>query len=438
LQHERGPDRRRGGLSNAYPADGSDRRSAAERRHNGFILGNRLFNGIPWHRVEAIMARCDSRDLAPGDILLEPGKPNDSIFLLASGQLGIHLEARDSREFIPIEPGGCIGELSIIDGRPVSAWVTAEAPSRVVLLPEHRFWDELIPVAGVARNLMRMLAARMRQSNETIVERLRERLAFEHLQSELKIAGGIQSSMLPKRFPLFPDLIEVDLHASMDPAKEIGGDFYDAFFVGDDRLFVAVGDVSGKGVPAALFMARAMTLLRMEALRGAPPAEILSRVNEQLCENNDAGMFVTLFCGVLDVKSGAFDYSNAGHNPPLTGAANRDFARLAVPRGLVAGMIEGAVFKDAHSALAPGDVLLLYTDGVTEAMNPENELYGEERLLSLLDAARFRSAQSLVNAVRKDVVAFATGAAQSDDITLLAIRYLAPEEREGREDENGS
>jgi sigma-B regulation protein RsbU (phosphoserine phosphatase) len=138
-------------------------------------------------------------------------------------------------------------------------------------------------------------------------------------------------------------------------------------------------------------------------------------------------MFVTLFCGVFNVKTGALDYSNAGHNPPYIGAANREFAELPVPRGLVAGMIEGAVYKDAHADLAPGDVLLLYTDGVTEAMNPEDEQYGEQRLRSLLDATSFRSAHALIDAMRKDVTAFASGAAQSDDITLLAIRYLDPD-----------
>ncbi len=435
MQHERGPDRRlRGTAKPGSTAAGVERRLAPERRHNGFILGNRLFNGIPWNQVEPAMGRCDARDLQPGESLLEPGLPHNNIFLLASGQLGIHLESRDSLDFIPIEPGGCIGELSIIDGQPVSAWVQAEAPSRVVVLPEALFWDELIPVPGVARNLMRMLSARMRQNNEMIIERVREHMALEHLQSELKIASGIQVSMLPKRFPLFPDISEIDLHASMDPAKEIGGDFYDAFSVGEEHVFVAIGDVSGKGVPAALFMARAMTLLRMEALRGAQPAQILSRVNEQLCENNDAGMFVTLFCGVLNVKTGALDYSNAGHNPPFVGAANREFTALPVPRGLVAGMIEGAVYKDAKIELARGETLLLYTDGVTEAMNPGNQAYGDERLLSLLDAGGFRNMHALVDAVRKDVAGFVEGAAQSDDITLLAVRYLDPSAEQDDDD----
>ena len=429
---KRGADRRRGPPPADAPALAAERRSAGERRLRGYAEGTLIFAGVPHDQVEPVLARCPVQALAAGAILLRPGQDNDAIHVLLSGQLHIHLEAADSVDYIAIEPGGCIGELSLIDGKPVSAYVVAAEPSNVMQIHADAFWNELIPLPGVARNLLKVLSDRMRLNNELIIKRLADRLKLEHLRRELQTASGIQASMLPSRFPLFPDRPEVDLHAMMRAAREVGGDFYDAFFISPNKLFIAIGDVSGKGVPAALFMARSMTLMRMEALRDRPPHEILSRVNDALCIDNDAGMFVTVFCGVLDTASGLFAYSNGGHNPPLCDIAAAGYAYMQPPRGLVLGFSEGAPFGAAELRLQPGESLLLYTDGVTEAADADEQMYSDERLLQRLRSiGRPASAREVVDAVCTDVEAFVAGAEPSDDITVLALTYrgAAPQPR---------
>jgi len=438
-QQQRGTDRRKPqtpatpDTSAAGPAVAPgqpERRSGSDRRLRGYIAQMLIFAGVPPEEVAPILARCPLRRLAAGEILLTPGQQNHAIQVLITGELRIHLNTSDSADFISIGPGGCIGELSIIDGKPVSAFVVAGTDSRVMLIDAQTFWDELIPLPGVARNLLRVLSDRMRQNNELIINRLADRLKLEHLERELQTASRIQASMLPSRFPLFPDRADIDLYAMMEAAKEVGGDFYDAFFISPDKLFVAIGDVAGKSVPAALFMARSMTQMRMVALRDLAPGEILTRVNDALCEGNDSGMFVTVFCAVLDTATGELAYSNGGHNPPLSNSGNlasAGFDYMRPPRGLVLGIAEGAAYGLASLRLAPGQSVLLYTDGVTEASNPEQALYSDERLLETLRAVPAGSdARQIVEAVRADVRTFVDGAEASDDITMLALTYLGP------------
>jgi len=395
----------------------------ARRFAPGHAQGMRLFAGVPHELIEPLLADCAVHTVAVGGVLLRPGEPNDAIYVLLSGLLHIRLDATDTDGGIAIEPGGNIGELSIIDGKPVSAFVVAAQECSVMRIPAEVFWDHIIPLPGVARNLLQVLSGRMRQNNDLILKRLAEHLRLELLERELKTANGIQASMLPSRFPLFPERTDVDLHAMMIAAREVGGDFYDAFFISPRQLFVAVGDVSGKGVPAALFMARSMTLLRMEAARGLAPHEILTRVNEALCTGNEAGMFVTVFCAVLDTATGELAYSNGGHNAPLSNAGGA-YAYIEPPRGLVLGMMEGTPFLPATLTLAPGESLLLYTDGVTEAADPANALYEDERLLACLRGVPARaSAAQAVAAVHADVADFVDGAEASDDLTLLALTW---------------
>jgi sigma-B regulation protein RsbU (phosphoserine phosphatase) len=423
--HSRGTDRRR-----AFP-DGPladlgiafDRRKSRDRRRLGFISHLQLFATIPYEAVEAALTDCEVRDVDSGAVLLEPGQENNSIHLLVAGRLRIHFDRKDSGDFIPIEEGGCFGELSIIDGRPVSAFVVADEPSRVLMIHEKTFWDRLIPQPGVARNLLNVLSERMRLNRDMILERMKDSLALEHLQKELSIATTIQLSMLPPGSRLLPDRQDADAWAIMEPAKNVGGDFYDAFLVSPERLFVAIGDVSGKGVPAALFMARTITQMRMEAVRRRSPSAILEAVNRALCDGNDAGMFVTLFCGMLDLLTGQFSFANAGHNPPLllTTDGTRDF--LKVKKGLVAGIMEDSLYPPDSLQFAPGDSLLLYTDGVTEAMNAADAFYSEERFLATVRSSDWNDPRSLVETVRADLGAFVQNAAQADDITMLALRY---------------
>ena len=249
---------------------------------------------------------------------------------------------------------------------------------------------------------------------------LLERAEKERLQSELMIAAKIQSSMLPNVFPPFPDRKGFDIYALMDPAKEVGGDFYDFFFIDDNKLAVVIADVSGKGIPAALFMAKANTLLKNTAQQGKPLAEVLETVNNELCEGNDECMFVTVFLGVLDITSGHFTYVNGGHDIPLIKKGD-DFDWLPVKPSLMPGFMSGTKYEQEEIDLQKGDVLFLYTDGVTEAENPGKEMLSEERLRNIINQCNYNNAKEMLDFVRSKVDEFADGAEQFDDITMLAL-----------------
>lgn len=260
---------------------------------------------------------------------------------------------------------------------------------------------------------------------EYIVNLAETTAAKERYESELKIARTIQMSFLPKRFPPFPERSEFDLYAALVSAKEVGGDLYDFFLLDDDHLFFLIGDVSGKGVPAALFMAAAKTLMKGTASRELAPSEVLLRVNRELCLENESLMFVTLFCGVLNFRTGELLYSNAGHNPPVLLRRGRDPEWLPLPDGFFLGTMEEAVYETRKIFLAPGDRLLLYTDGVTEAMNSDKSFFTDERLLRLAGGNEGGSAEKLVGEILESVRDFAGAEPQSDDITLLALTYGA-------------
>jgi len=245
----------------------------------------------------------------------------------------------------------------------------------------------------------------------------------ERIESELKIARNIQASMLPRVFPPFPERREFDIFATMVPAKEVGGDLYDFFFIDENRLCFLIGDVSGKGVPAALFMAITKILLKREAMQKVSPDEILARVNSVIAPDNDACMFVTLFCVVLDTKTGRIEYANGGHNPPLLARKGRSFEYMDVACGFVVGAMEKINFKRAEDILSEGDAIFLYTDGVTEAMNPNKEMFSEKRLKDVLSELKDKDSAAIVEGVKHRIDEFTQGAQQSDDITMLALRF---------------
>jgi sigma-B regulation protein RsbU (phosphoserine phosphatase) len=250
--------------------------------------------------------------------------------------------------------------------------------------------------------------------------------AKERIESELKIAQTIQRSFLPKRFPPFPDHTEVDVYAELLAAKEVGGDLYDYFLLDDHRLFFSIGDVSGKGVPAALFMAVTRTLIKGVAEQHGSPAQVLTKVNHELCVDNEQMMFVTLLCGVLDLHTGEVRYTNAGHLPPLRLRGRQGIDWVELPMAPVLGVTEEVAYQNRSFRLEPMDTLLLYTDGVTEAMNKGKELFGEDRLLALAGDQTGLGPKELVERLLGAVHHFAGGAEQSDDITVLALRYRGP------------
>jgi|WetSurMetagenome_2_1015567.scaffolds.fasta_scaffold01321_3 phosphoserine phosphatase RsbU/P len=256
-----------------------------------------------------------------------------------------------------------------------------------------------------------------------IIDLRKTTAAKERIESELKIASDIQMSILPRTFPAFPERTEFDIYATIKPAREVGGDFYDFFFVDEDHLLFVIGDVSGKGVPASLFMAITRTLLKASASSDTPPVAILQKVNDRLAEDNESCVFVTVFCGILNIGSGEVIYANGGHNPPLIIRSGDSTDFIVMPKGMALGVMEGTPYELAKLTLEPGDVLFTYTDGVTEAMNPRYELFSDKRLQEDLFAARHDSLEELSQGLMKRITVFADGADQSDDITILALKY---------------
>ena len=252
----------------------------------------------------------------------------------------------------------------------------------------------------------------------------------ERIGAELNVATQIQADMLPRIFPAFPEREEFDVYATMNPAKEVGGDFYDFFLVDDDHLAVVIADVSGKGVPAALFMVIAKTLIKNHTQNQEEPGAVFTQTNEQLCEGNDAGLFVTAWMGVLEISTGKFVYVNAGHNPPLLKRAGGQFEWLKSRPGFVLAGMEGVRYRENTLQLEPGDRLYLYTDGVTEATNSHEELFGDERLQNALNEYMDLPVEQFLPKIKECIDAFVGDADQFDDITMLALDYQSKGETE--------
>ncbi len=247
----------------------------------------------------------------------------------------------------------------------------------------------------------------------------------ERYEGELNAARTIQMSLVPKRFPAFPERPEFDIHALLRPAREIGGDFYDFYFIDDERLCFLIGDVSGKGVPAALFMAVTQTLLKASTSRGLPLAQMMVQVNEELCNQAESGMFVSMVCAVLEVKTGALTFCNAGHPPPFL-VSGPTVTSLAGQKNVALGAMPGLAYQTTSTRLAPGDALFLYTDGVTEALDPGEHFYDGARLQVVIGGFAAQPVEKLTRGVVTDVRSFCGEREQSDDISVMALRWHGP------------
>lgn len=248
----------------------------------------------------------------------------------------------------------------------------------------------------------------------------------ERIGAELNVAKHIQASMLPCIFPAFPERSELDIYATMTPAKEVGGDFYDFFLIDDDHLAMVMADVSGKGVPAALFMVIAKTLLKNCAQTGLSPKAVLEKVNNQLCTGNDAEMFVTVWLGILEISSGHMTCANAGHEYPVIMRAGGDYELIKDKHGFVLAGMEGSRYREYELDVRQGEKLFLYTDGVPEATNAQNELFGTERMLAALNRHKNTTCEALLTAMKDEINAFVGSAPQFDDITMLSLE-LTPQ-----------
>lgn len=419
---------RRGQMMPPVPSqvcDGLHRRSARDRRALGFVSGTQIFQGVPYAAIEDMVERLTIQDIVGELVLLKPGDPNASVRVVLQGRLKVYLDQPGSGDFIDVGVGACVGEMSVIDHRPVSAYVVAEPGTKLLMIDADTFLNKIMAIPRVSRNLMSTLSGRMRRSDELTIKRMRKMMEMEQAQRELQYARSIQKSLLPRE-PLFADDARLDCVGRMCTAREVGGDFYDIFFLDPQHVFFVIADVCGKGLPAALFMVRAIAILRAQSgfeRHSSEYAErLIARLNDQLFEHNDAQQFLTAYCGILDLETLTVRYVNAGHNAPAIAIGDGAFEYLGEPINPFVGMVAGIRYRAGEMQLQPGSVLLLYTDGVTEAEDTQGNMLGDDRLLARLNAASSRTPSDLVDAVFQDVTDFASGAQQSDDITVLAIR----------------
>ena len=260
---------------------------------------------------------------------------------------------------------------------------------------------------------------------EYIRQTQREHAQLEDLKGDLAVAGEIQQAILPRVFPPFPENIDVmDLAALMTPAKDVGGDFYDFFRIDPEHIGVVMADVSGKGIPAAIFMAVSRTLIRAIGTQGLTPEECINKANELLCMESANNMFVTVFYGIYNVKTGELRYCNGGHNAPCIIHSDGRTELMKVEPNFIVGALGGMTYKGEKTTLEKGETLLLYTDGVTEAVNPSMEEYGEQRMIDTLSTQTAHTCRETIDGLLQSVRDFAGEAEQSDDITILALKRL--------------
>lgn len=397
-----------------------DAAAAPERASLADCAGLTLLGDLAPALLERILARCAVRAFAAGEVILRRGDANRNLHFLLDGEVHIRFDLAERGAPIVVGPKRMFGEMSVIDELPVSAFVLAHQPCRVLLVPAEVFWEEVVTVPGAPRLVMRSLSGMLRANATALTEAVRERMRHEALERELALAHDIQMGMLQHPEPWFPGQQAFAIAAQVTPAKLVGGDFYDAFLLDGDRLVVAIGDVAGKGISAAMFMVRALTLLRSAAGNWVSLAHTVGGLNDALAKDNDASMFLTLFMAVVDLRTGALDYANFGHPPPLLVAPDGRVEVASVPAGMVVGIMESAHGAFGQLQLPPGSTLLLYSDGITEALNPVEELFGEPRLRAALAPA---PPAALVASVVEAVNAFAASAEQADDMTLLALRW---------------
>jgi phosphoserine phosphatase RsbU/P len=344
-----------------------------------------------------------------GETIFKAGDTADRMFYISKGAIRL-VELNKV-----IGEGQVIGEMGVFSPFKIR---TASAVCEDDLEAYTMGRDEVIAFFGKDPALAIEL---IQTAIQRFIENLKaETAARERIESELRIAHDIQASMLPT---VFPESKAFEIFAMMDPAKEMGGDLYDFFFIDDNRLCVVIGDVSGKGVPAAMFMAITKTLIKTEAKRGIKTNEVLANVNSILVPDNQSCLFVTVFCAVLDLRTGALQYCNAGHNPPLLIRKSGEVEFIKSSKGFVVGVMEQCASTCDLLTMAPGDSVLLYTDGVTEAMDPEQVQFSESRLHECVTGLKDRDMKGLIGCMREKVFDFVRGAAQSDDITMLALKY---------------
>jgi len=419
-----------------------------------------FIDALPEASIDRLLSEGKRRKVEPGALILKQGEASDSAMLLMEGTVEVVAETVSGEiRLASIGAPALLGEIGVIAGLPRTATIRALENVGFLDIGKDVFNSLADENPQILRHVVGQLGTRLKSLNSAIgvytdalaalekdvfdrsildslnnpsaelvnfaetFRRMAEQIALRQRQrEELASAAAIQQAMLPDPLPRDRQG-RFDLFAAMLPAREVGGDFYDAFFIDGDRLVVTIGDVSGKGVPASLFMAVCQTTLRM-TLRGPASgiAEAVERANELLEMENSASMFATFFGAILDLRDGTLSYCNCGHNPPLV--QRRDGAVEAMqPDGIALGVVSPADCRTQTLRLDPGDRLLLFTDGITEAHDPLGDLFEDERLRATVAGRGHLDVRQLVEGVFEDVHAFAADAPQHDDLTCLALAY---------------
>lgn len=399
-----------------------------------------LFSALPDKEIRLLANMLRECEIAQGTIFFHEGASADGFYLLLDGQIEIikALGTPDERLLGVREAGSFIGEMGLLssEGRRTAS-VRARTALRLLEMTRAEFETLLHREPVLTYEMVRVLSARLHQAEDLTIHELQEKnlqltkayeelkaaqaqiIEKERLERELEVAREIQQSILPRKLPRMAGF---DFGARMVPSQAVGGDFFDFIPLGNDTLGIVVGDVSDKGVPAAIFMALTSSLLRAEATRAHSPAEALQRVNRLLLDVNDTSMFVTVLYGVLNGATREFAYVRAGHDLPIVFNANAELAMPARQYGQPLGLFAEPMF-DEHMVLMPaGSSLLMYTDGVTEATDQAGEMFGLQRLREVVLAKRTTSADAVCQRLLEQIVAFSAGAPQYDDITLLCLQ----------------
>ena len=402
-----------------------------------------LFAALRGTETEFLAEILREVEVPAGTLFFREGEPGSSFAIIVDGEVEIlkALGTPDERLLAVRGPGDFFGEMSLLDPDGLrTASVRTHAPVRLLEMARPDFDALLQQRPALAYEIMRVLSLRLRESDNATIADLHEKnreltqayaalqaaqaqiIEKEKLEQELRTAHRIQQSILPSELPRLPGY---DFGALIMPARSVGGDLYDFIPLGGGRLGIAVGDVSDKGVPAAIFMALTRSLLRAEATRVASPRRALERVNQLLLDMNDEGMFVTLLYGILDAKHGTFDYARAGHELPLLFDPDGSVRPAKRGQGSPLGLFDNIALDEQVLSVSPGSTFLLYTDGATDITGPEGELFGLDRLQTLAQAALGgRTAQIFCDEIWHGLTTYQGASSQDDDVALVAIRAV--------------
>lgn len=338
-----------------------------------------------------------------------------SVSTVVAGLVGGLIYTYRKGEFISIK--GAVVFMALMEAFHMGLAVAIVRPLSVIIPIIENIFGPMIVTNALGMGIFAFIIHNLIRERETLRTK-------ELIEGELSVAREIQMSIVPKIFPPFPEREEFDLYAVLEPAKEVGGDLFDFFLMDDDHLCFTVGDVSGKGVPASLFMAVTKTLIKAKADINMGPEEILCHVNNELCDDNESCMFVTVFLGILNISTGRIVFSNGGHNTPYLLRANGEIEIIPKVPGLALGVMEEYPYRSTELKLNEGDSLVMFTDGIPEAMNPAGDLLSEARLEEILRGSEKKNAREQVQHILDCTRRFADGASQSDDITLMVIKYI--------------